>query len=655
MERTFSVANSLWVWLGAKQLADISASLNTIVISVYVLTLFDNPAMLGIILALKMVGSVLGAFLVPSISKRWGHRRILIGSDFANAGLTLFLALSPIASHHTLFLALPLFMGLFQGTFHVALYSQSHLFLGHDKRHRMNSLLASMDGVAVISGGILASVVYGMVSVQTIFLMSAAAYFASGFAFVRFSGDQAVTQEVLADINPSRLKGLSAPILRTLIGSLGLVFTARFVEAFGSATHNVGLPILSAAYDPENNAFLVGWIMSIWGLGKMAAAIVTPRMVSYLEQRRIGDDHTFIAFLILTFLFFVGVFFVTYLPLILAIAFFAGIFDASAETVYYGLLQHSRVARTDQLISLSYLVERAGMGLGMLTVAYAFSVGSVGWISALFYLGSIVSCLLLITLSARGKSRRAEIINATDERFWQDLEPVIFDQERIDRAPDECLRVLDALNIRGRLRILDVGCGLGRHALCFAHMHNHVEGIDSVPYLIEKARSQMEPGTSMPIYHVGDAATFTDYGTSEFDCAVSFYHSLGYSDDSADDERILANLHSLLRPGGKVFFELIDPDGFAPGQVVKLTTPVDNDIYYERIEIGSDRRSYVLTIHKRSASHLVYQARHRLFSRATIANLFETVGFHVNWPSPDLLINYPGGSRKFCVIGERGT
>lgn len=394
---------ALWIWLAAKQLSDISASLNTIVISIYALALFDNPTVLGIILALKMAGSVLGAFLVPFMSHRWTHRTILVASDFANAGLMLILVISPAAAHPALMLALPVFMGLFQGTFHVALYSQSQHFLGLDRRHHMNSLLASIDGVAVVAGGILASAIYDLVPVKSIFLIDATTFLISGLVFVRLTIGGAPADATSAEIGQGRLKGVSAAVLRTIVASVGLLFAARFVEAFGSATHNVGFPILSTAYDRQNHAFLIGWIMAIWGLGKIVATMVTPAMVLVLGRWRIGESRMFLAFLMLTFAFFLGVFFAEVLWAILAFAFLAGLFDASTETVYYAILQQSRVARTDQLISLSYLIERAGMGLGIILVGYAYSVASTREISAIFYLGSIAicSCILMASLLVR--------------------------------------------------------------------------------------------------------------------------------------------------------------------------------------------------------------------------------------------------------------
>ena len=244
MQQKSLSSGSILVWLAAKQFSDISASLNTIVISVYALALFDNPAVLGLILALKMAGSVVGASLVPLMSRQWSHRAILISSDFASAALMLLLALSTAAAHPSLILALPVFMGLFQGTFHVALYSQAHHFLGLERRHRMNSLLASMDGVAVVVGGVLASMIYGLVSVKSIFLIDAATFLMSGLAFAGFKGGRTQADDATTKIDTghSRLRGLSTTLLRTIAAAVGLLLAARFVEAFGSATPMLAFP-----------------------------------------------------------------------------------------------------------------------------------------------------------------------------------------------------------------------------------------------------------------------------------------------------------------------------------------------------------------------------------------------------------------------------
>lgn len=399
-----SISVRLWIWLGAQQISEIATALNGIVISVYALHLHQTPVILAMVLGLKMTGSVIGALLTPWISARLAHRWIMIFSDLSKAGLLVILALSPVESHPALIIWLPLFLGFFQVAFHVSLYTQVPSLVGTEQRHVLNAILASMTGIAVVVGGGLAGSIYESVAPTTIFLVDAATYGLAGLTLLAvqpragaWSSDRPA---------PSRLEALSGDTLKWVAGLIGLLFVGRFIEAFGSATHNVGFPILSRAFNPAEEAFLVGWILAIWGMGKIAAVWVTPALVRYTARHNVSDAALFVVALIITFGFFLGVFLASPLWLIFALAFFAGIFDAVTETVYYGILQNTQGRPTDRLISLSYFIERAGMGLGILATGVAFTHFSTSQVSVLFYGISILAgCVILALMTVSSNHR----------------------------------------------------------------------------------------------------------------------------------------------------------------------------------------------------------------------------------------------------------
>lgn len=403
---------TLWAWLTAKQLSDVSAALNVIVVSVYALTLFGDPTILGLILVLKMTGAVAGAFLVPVLSRRWSRRWVLIFADVMNGILMLGLALAPQSSHSVLLLVLPFFMGLFHGTAHVALYAQVPQFLGADFRHQLNSILASMDGISVVAGGTLAGVLYEIVPLDVLLSLDGVTFLVSALVFYllrvnKGPGKVMSSSKTVAPV-AQRLRWTRGSV-RLVFVAMGILMLARFMEAFGSSTHNVGFPIISAAFDPGDPAFLIGWIMAIWGLGKIASVFVTPATIRLLHRAGSDEGEMFIGFLIATFAFFLAIFLAvslaTDLALILIFAFFAGVFDASTETVYYAILQNSPVAPVEQLVSLSYFIERLGMGGGILLAGYLFSKATTLEVSSILYLGSAAVALsLLIALWIRRKA-----------------------------------------------------------------------------------------------------------------------------------------------------------------------------------------------------------------------------------------------------------
>lgn len=243
-------------------------------------------------------------------------------------------------------------------------------------------------------------------------------------------------------------------------------------------------------------------------------------------------------------------------------------------------------------------------------------------------------------------------VEATSERFWRDLEPLIFDQDRLHNAAEECRTVMAILGGGTSSSILDIGCGVGRHANYLASLGHHVEGIDKIAHLIIRAK-EASPQEGGPVFHIGDVADYEDYTVDVFDNAICFYHSLGFNPDPVDDLKILERVHDCLRPGGRLFIELIDPDGFVPGQKLAFESEVGGRSYTEGIQIARDLEFYELTVQDRQIPDVIYQARHRLFSKSRIENMLQTVGFRVHWPETEKLIGYANGSRKFCVVGDK--
>lgn len=109
-------------------------------------------------------------------------------------------------------------------------------------------------------------------------------------------------------------------------------------------------------------------------------------------------------------------------------------------------------------------------------------------------------------------------------------------------------RLVDALVPRGA-RILDAGCGPGRHA---GHLHragHSVVGVDLDPVLIDAAEAD-EPG---PLYGVSDLATLTlpPGAAPEFDAILCAGNVLGFVHPRTR-RPILANLGGVLAASGRL-------------------------------------------------------------------------------------------------------
>jgi SAM-dependent methyltransferase len=99
----------------------------------------------------------------------------------------------------------------------------------------------------------------------------------------------------------------------------------------------------------------------------------------------------------------------------------------------------------------------------------------------------------------------------------------------------------------GRIsRILDLGCGTGRHAFEFARRGFDVTGVDFSEAMLTRAREHGPAGAIDLIQ--GDARTYR--GAAPFDAVLMNFNVLGYMSSNEDFTAALATARANLRQGG---------------------------------------------------------------------------------------------------------
>jgi len=74
-----------------------------------------------------------------------------------------------------------------------------------------------------------------------------------------------------------------------------------------------------------------------------------------------------------------------------------------------------------------------------------------------------------------------------DEAFWRDTYEVMFSREAFGRAAQDIDRLL-ALSGNDPRRVLDLGCGPGRHTIPLAQKGLEVTGVDLSSFLLDEER-----------------------------------------------------------------------------------------------------------------------------------------------------------------------
>jgi SAM-dependent methyltransferase len=129
------------------------------------------------------------------------------------------------------------------------------------------------------------------------------------------------------------------------------------------------------------------------------------------------------------------------------------------------------------------------------------------------------------------------------------------------------------------LRVLDLGCGHGRHALEFARRGYEVVGIDLMSGFLSLAREQAQRESLEVEFVQGDLRTM-DY-SAVFDRAVCLFDAFGFFTDD-ENEQILSNIARSLRPGGSLCLDLRNRDWMVRNLLPTTVLQKGSDLMIDR-------------------------------------------------------------------------
>src|SRR6266550_2407186 len=142
-------------------------------------------------------------------------------------------------------------------------------------------------------------------------------------------------------------------------------------------------------------------------------------------------------------------------------------------------------------------------------------------------------------------------------RFW--FGPgylALYDDTLRERTPIEIDQLEALLQLRPPLRILDLPCGQGRHAIELARRGYDVTGVDLSPFLLKIAADRGRAESVRVRWLLGDMRQ--PIAGERFDVVLNLFTSLGYFAEEADDRTVIDAAAAMVLPGGRFVLELIN-------------------------------------------------------------------------------------------------
>jgi SAM-dependent methyltransferase len=199
-------------------------------------------------------------------------------------------------------------------------------------------------------------------------------------------------------------------------------------------------------------------------------------------------------------------------------------------------------------------------------------------------------------------------------------------------------------------KVLDVCCGMGRHARALSNLGYSVVGVDRDPDVISQARklgggrtnSGQDgacPSITAPQYVIADIRDYTP-DSGAFDVAIVMSQSFGYF-DAATNRDVLGRLSNGVREGGRVIVDLWNPEFFVAHQGGReLTTP--SGIVRENKRVEGDRLFVELEYPSGNRERFEWQ----LFSPAQMTEFARSVGFELVVSCTDFDAEIPPSAEK---------
>jgi ubiquinone/menaquinone biosynthesis C-methylase UbiE len=176
-------------------------------------------------------------------------------------------------------------------------------------------------------------------------------------------------------------------------------------------------------------------------------------------------------------------------------------------------------------------------------------------------------------------------------RAFGPLYPIIYAHRTVEAARREAHAAAQWLELQPGDRVLDLGCGTGRHLVHLGGRAGSLIGLDYSMDLLHHARERFahegQECKTTPCFVRGDmrAIPFVE----AFDALLNFFTSFGYFQEREENLSVVKGMARALRPGGRFFIDYVNGEHVAASLERKTVREQDGYVIEERRWIEDER------------------------------------------------------------------
>jgi SAM-dependent methyltransferase len=183
--------------------------------------------------------------------------------------------------------------------------------------------------------------------------------------------------------------------------------------------------------------------------------------------------------------------------------------------------------------------------------------------------------------------------------------------------------LVDYLGLEPGAKVMDVACGKGRHAAHLAELGMDVLGFDLSENSIELAKQLNRTGAKFVCHDMRE-----DFPQQGFHAVFNLFTSFGYFDQSADDLRVIKNMHEACLSGGFVIQDYLNSSPVLTQLPMEDVVECSGYRFKTRKHRTENHIVKDIEVKDGEAVHL-FQEQVRIFSKDDLENLHRQAGLEV--------------------------